>query len=56
MATSSRRVYDGDANGWGSTPLTVARFVGSSLEMIQKHYGHLVRNAARDKLAALSFL
>lgn len=37
-------------------PLTVARLVGTSLEMIQKHYGHLVHSAARDKLASLSFL
>lgn len=45
-----------DAIVGGMDPLTVARLVGTSLEMIQKHYGHLVHSAARDKLAALAFL
>lgn len=51
-----RHCWITDAIVGGMDPLTVARLVGTSLEMIQKHYGHLVHSAAREKLAALSFL
>jgi integrase len=37
----------------GMPTLDVARLVGTSLPMIDKHYGHLVSGAARDRLAAV---
>lgn len=36
--------------------LTVAKLVGTSLAMIEKHYGHLVQGVARDKLATIKFV
>lgn len=45
-----------DAIVGGMDLLTVAKLVGTSLAMIEKHYGHLVHGAARDKLARLEFL
>ena len=45
-----------DAIVGGMDLLTVAKLVGTSLQMIEKHYGHLVRDAARDKLAQLEFV
>lgn len=35
--------------------LTVAQISGTSAEMIEKHYGHLVRDAATEALAGLAF-
>lgn len=40
----------------GMTTLDVARLVGTSVVMIEKHYGHLVKDAARDRLAAVRML
>jgi site-specific recombinase XerD len=40
----------------GMDLLTVAKLVGTSLAMIEKHYGHLVESAARDKLQQIDFL
>lgn len=40
----------------GLSPLDVARIVGTSLVMIDKHYGHLAHTAARERLAAVSFV
>lgn len=37
----------------GLSALDVARLVGTSLPMIDKHYGHLAHTTARDKLAAV---
>jgi integrase len=37
----------------GMTTLDVARLVGTSVMMIEKHYGHLVASAARERLARL---
>jgi len=34
----------------GMTTLDVARLVGTSLPMIERHYGHLVASAARERL------
>lgn len=34
--------------------MTVAQLSGTSLQMIEKHYGHLLRDHARDALARLS--
>ena len=40
----------------GMSTLEVARLVGTSLEMIDKHYGHLVFSAAQARLAKVNFL
>lgn len=45
-----------DAIVGGMDVVTVARLTGTSLEMINKTYGHLVQSAAREKLAALEFV
>ena len=39
----------------GMTPLEVCRLVGTSLAMIDKHYGHLAVTAARERLATVQF-
>jgi Site-specific recombinase XerD len=45
-----------DAIIGGMDTLTVSKLVGTSLAMIEKHYGHLVHEAAREKLQKLAFL
>ncbi|WP_434026174.1 tyrosine-type recombinase/integrase [[Pseudomonas] boreopolis] len=45
-----------DAIVGGMDLLTVAKLAGTSLAMIEKHYGHLVHGAAREKLAAVQML
>jgi integrase len=40
----------------GMTTLDVARLVGTSVMMIEKHYGHLVASAARERLAKVNLL
>jgi integrase len=40
----------------GMTTLDVARLVGTSVLMIEKHYGHLVSSAARERLAKVELL
>lgn len=40
----------------GMTTLEVARIAGTSLAMIEKHYGHLVLDAARARLAKVPLL
>jgi integrase len=40
----------------GMDLLTVAKLVGTSLLMIEKTYGHLVQDVARDKLAKVAFV
>jgi integrase len=40
----------------GLATLDVARLVGTSLMMIEKHYGHLVTSAARTRLAKVAML
>ena len=40
----------------GMPTLEVARLVGTSVTMIEKHYGHLVASAARERLAAVRIL
>jgi integrase len=40
----------------GMATLDVARLTGTSLQMIEKHYGHLVQGAARDRLAKVRML
>jgi integrase len=40
----------------GMATLDVARLTGTSLPMIQEHYGHLVAEAARERLARVAML
>lgn len=40
----------------GMNTLEVARLVGTSVMMIEKHYGHLVHKGARERLAAVKIL
>lgn len=40
----------------GMPTLEVARMVGTSVAMIEKHYGHLVAKSARERLAAVQIL
>jgi len=40
----------------GMTTLDVARLCGTSVAMIEKHYGHLVASSARKRLAAVTML
>lgn len=40
----------------GIDPMTVARIVGTSVNMIQRHYGHLIKDAAVAKLAKLKMM
>lgn len=51
-----RHCWITDAINGGMDLLTVAKLSGTSLAMIEKHYGHLVHGAAREKLAEVSFL
>jgi hypothetical protein len=38
------------------TTLDVARLCGTSVVMIEKHYGHLVASSARKRLAGVTML
>jgi len=40
----------------GMATLDVARLTGTSLQMIEQHYGHLVAEAARERLASVRML
>ena len=40
----------------GMSTLEVARIVGTSLAMIEKHYGHLVENTARERLSRVQII
>jgi integrase len=40
----------------GMATLEVARMVGTSLTMIEKHYGHLVETTARERLAKVKMI
>lgn len=40
----------------GMPTLEVARLVGTSVAMIEKHYGHLVASSARERLATVKML
>lgn len=40
----------------GMATLDVARLVGTSIGMIEKHYGHLIASAARERLAEVRLL
>lgn len=56
VAYTLRHSWITDAIVGGMDPVTVARLTGTSLEMISKHYGHLVQGAARERLALMSFI
>lgn len=45
-----------DAAVGGMDLMTVAKLTGTSIEMIDKNYGHLVEGVAGDKLAKLDFV
>jgi integrase len=53
---SLRHSFITDALLGGMATLEVARLVGTSLPMIEKHYGHLVASRARESLAAVAML
>jgi hypothetical protein len=40
----------------GMTTLDVARIYGTSLAMIERHFGHLVMDAARERLERVHLL
>jgi len=40
----------------GVSTLEVSKIVGTSLAMIEKHYGHLVHETARERLARVQML
>jgi integrase len=40
----------------GISPLEVSKLVGTSLRMIDKNYGHLAQNVARERLAKVAML
>lgn len=51
-----RHAWITDAIVAGVDLLSVSKLAGTSLQMIEKHYGHLVHGAARDKLQGIAFL
>jgi hypothetical protein len=40
----------------GLSTLEVSKMVGTSLAMIKQHYGHLVTDTARERLAKVQLL
>jgi len=40
----------------GLTTLDVARFTGTSLAMVDRHYGHLVQSASAERLAKVQMV
>lgn len=56
VAYTLRHCWITDAIVNGMDVVTVARLTGTSLEMINQTYGHLVHGAARDKLAGMVFV
>jgi integrase len=51
-----RHSFITEAISQGMTTLDVARLCGTSVLMIEKHYGHLVADAARDRLSRVAML
>lgn len=51
-----RHSFITEAISQGMTTLDVARLCGTSVLMIEKHYGHLVADAARDRLSRVQML
>jgi integrase len=56
VAYTLRHCWITDAIIGGMDVVTVAKISGTSLEMINQTYGHLVHDAARDKLAGIAFV
>lgn len=56
VAYSLRHSWITSAIIGGMDPVTVARLTGTSLEMINRSYGHLVQDAARERLAQVDFV
>ena len=40
----------------GIDPMTVARIAGTSVNMIQRHYGHLMKDSVIEKLAKVKMM
>lgn len=53
---SLRHAFISEALLAGMATLTVAKLTGTSLQMIQAHYGHLVSDHAREQLAKVAML
>jgi integrase len=53
---SLRHSWITEAISGGMTTLDVARLTGTSLQMIEKHYGKLVPDAARARLSKVKFV
>jgi integrase len=53
---SCRHTYISQAILDGLTTLDVARLTGTSLAMIDKHYGHLAQDSVRERLAKVQML
>lgn len=53
---SCRHTYISQAILDGLTTLDVARLTGTSLQMIDRHYGHLVQDAVRERLSRVQML
>ncbi len=51
-----RHSWISEALSAGLSPLEVARMTGTSLAMIDKHYGHLVKSASAERLAKVQIL
>jgi hypothetical protein len=45
-----RHSFITEAISGGLTTLDVCRMVGTSLQMVEKNYGHLVHSVARERL------
>jgi hypothetical protein len=51
-----RHSFITEAISQGMTTLDVTRSCSTSVLMIEKHYGHLVADAARDRLSRVAML
>ena len=51
-----RHSFITDAINQGMNTLAVARLVGTSLRMIDRHYGHLASDAVREQLAKVTMV
>jgi integrase len=56
VAYTLRHCWITDGITGGMDLLTVAKMAGTSLKMIELHYGHLVKDAALEQMAKVAFL
>ncbi len=56
MSYTLRHSFITQAISDGLTTLDVARLTGTSLAMIDRHYGHLVQSASAERLAKVQML